>query len=439
MQRAWEIVASWEPLNGGGDEERSCFAALGIQAHGHWLTEGRDALANRLRQAPLLSAYHLAEWLAWNWWRLRWEPRASTEDWAFAHKLSTIGGGYIWPNITIISDGERTALVAKAADERPDTPFRYINNYAAVIPSIEFENGIDIFVEQVLERLGEMKVRDTNLARIWSDLAVERQTPDLAHIRKLQALLGQEPDESDTGAIDNLVADAKSLSMGAVEELAADSGHNQAASILSAADLSSVAKQHGFSASFDDSARISGPRIETSRGHTAAWKLGANTAKTLREQEKLSDAPISDHRLAALLGVESSALATGASGNLGISFALVHQDHSSSIVFRSKWPTGRRFEVARLLGDRLLAAQGALYPATRAYTYRQKSQRSFAAELLSPFNAVIHMLDGDYSPEKQLDVAEYFHVSPLTIRTQLVNHQILEREDLDGDEFTLAA
>lgn len=439
MQRAWEIVANWEPLNEGSDEERSCFAALGIQVYGRWLTEGHDALANRLRQAPLLSAYHLAEWLAWNWWRLRWEPRSSTEDWAFAHKVSNIGGGYIWPNISILSDGERIALVAKATEEHPETPFRYINNFAAVISSIEFENGVDDFVEQVLGRLSEMRVRDTNLSRIWNDLGVERQTPDLTHTRKLEALLGKEPDEADASVIQHLVADADRLSMAAVEELAADSGHSHSAAVPSAAELSSVAKQYGFSASFDDSVRSSIPQINTSRGHTAAWKLGADTAKALRQQEKLGDAPISDHSLAALLGVESAALTPGESGNLGISFALEYENRSSSIVLRSKWASGRRFDLARLLGDRLMAMQGTLYPATRAYTYRQKAQRSFAAELLSPFNAVFHMLDGDCSAEKQLDVAEYFQVSPLTIRTQLVNHQILEREDLDSDVFTLAA
>lgn len=439
MQRTWEIVANWEPLNGGSDEERGCFAALGIQARGHWLTEGRDALANRLRQAPLLSAYHLAEWLAWNWWRLRWEPRSSTEDWAFAHKMSNIGGGYIWPNITIFSDGERTTLVAKATEERSQTPFRYISNIAAVISSLEFENGVDDFVEQVLGRLGDEGMRDTNLAHIWSDLGIERQTLDLTRMRKLEALLGQDPDESDTHVINRLVADAEQLSMAAVEELAADSGLSRSAPVPSAAELTDVAKLHGFSASFDDSMRVSIPKADMNRGHTAAWKLGAEAAKALRQQATLGDDPITDSRLVDLLGVEKAALTPGGSANLGISFALDRGNNESSIFLRSKWPTGRRFELARLLGDRLTATQGILYPATRAYTYRQKVQRSFAAELLSPFLAVFHMLNGDYSSENQLDVAGYFQVSPLTIRTQLVNHQILEREDLDGDEFPLAA
>jgi len=39
------------------------------------------------------------------------------------------------------------------------------------------------------------------------------------------------------------------------------------------------------------------------------------------------------------------------------------------------------------------------------------------------------MLNGDYSEEAQNDVAEYFRVSPMTIRTQLVNRGRIELED----------
>jgi hypothetical protein len=43
------------------------------------------------------------------------------------------------------------------------------------------------------------------------------------------------------------------------------------------------------------------------------------------------------------------------------------------------------------------------------------------------------MLAGDYSQERQQDVAEYFDVSELTIRTSLVNHRRIAREDLEED------
>ena len=55
------------------------------------------------------------------------------------------------------------------------------------------------------------------------------------------------------------------------------------------------------------------------------------------------------------------------------------------------------------------------------------------AELLSPFEAVEDIMGGDYSDEQQEEVAERFSVSPLTIRTMLVNHRKLEWDDIAND------
>jgi Zn-dependent peptidase ImmA (M78 family) len=62
-------------------------------------------------------------------------------------------------------------------------------------------------------------------------------------------------------------------------------------------------------------------------------------------------------------------------------------------------------------------------------------QRSFAAEFLAPFEEVKEQLGNDYSEEKRHEVSEFFQVSPQTIDTILVNHHILERNDLFADDF----
>ena len=436
MAASWSIKTEWEPLDSGSPEEQACFAALGIQAHGIWLTEGSDALANRLRQAPLLSAYHLAEWMAWNWWRLRWEPRSKATDWAYAHRIATIGSGYIWPNVTIFSDGERTALIAKPTNERPQTPFRYITDRAVVIPASEFESEIDLFFDQVLERLHWGKIANSNFGTIWKGVCEERRTSKLAHARKLEALLGQDPDQSDPQIVDRLLADAEWLSVSATEELAAE--HGQSREIFTADDLREIAGRSGFDASPRNTARLNTVAELRRGGQVPAYRLGARAAQALREQERLDGQPISDTQLADMAGVQAAVL-SDRKGAPGISFALDERPDRGRVVLRSKWHDGRRFELARLLGDRIAGSRGGrLFPATRAYTYRQKMQRSFAAEFLSPFETVDAMLGDDYSVENQRGVAEHFQVSELTIRTLLVNHGRLEREDLDG-EFEAAA
>jgi hypothetical protein len=430
MSAKWSITVAWEPLDSGPPEERACFAEIGIKAGDLWLTEGHDAIANRLRKAPLLSAYPLAEWLAWNWWRLRWEPRSDAADWAFAHRLTTIGGGYIWPNITIFSDGQRTALIAKPTDERPQTPFRYITDHAVVVPAAEFEAGVDDFIDQVLERPDSQSLEDTNLQKVWQSVLTERRTPELARARKLEALLGQEPDEANPEALARLIADASRLGMAGVEEIAAD--HKPGSAVLTADALDVIAQEKGFDASPFDALRLKSgsgiPRI----GEVAAWKLGSEAAKALRVQEGLDGQPISNKRLAEMAGTRDAVLSDRSRAGERISFALDDSPQHSRVVLRSKWESGRRFELARLIGDRVVASGGGrLLPATRAYTYRQKMQRSFAAEFLSPFEAVDEMLDGDYSTENQQEVADYFDVSELTIRTLLVNHHRIAREDFE--------
>ncbi len=436
MPNGLSITTDWERLDVGTLEERACFGAVGIQWNNISLTEGSDSFVNRVRSAPMVSAYHLAEWVAWNWWRLRWEPRSNSPDWVFAHRLSTIGQGYIWPNITIFSDGERTALIAKPTRERADIPFRYLSDTAAIVSANLFENAVDQFVEQVRGQLRAEGVNDTNLDRIWSDVCEERRSPDTAARRKLEALLGRDPDRGDTSAIEQLVADAEAYGELAMNEIAAD--HGQGGELLTAEKLLGIAKSSGFDASPRDAVRLAPGIGLPPAGGVAAWRLGAAAAKALRDQEHLGDTLIKNSKLAKLSGVEERALERGPKGP-SISFAIDEGVTAGRVVLRSKWATGRRFELARLLGERIVASTGSrLMSATRAYTYRQKMQRSFAAELLSPFEAVEDMLAGDYSAENQQDAAQHFQVSDLTIRTLLVNHGRLEREELNEEFETIA-
>jgi hypothetical protein len=153
----------------------------------------------------------------------------------------------------------------------------------------------------------------------------------------------------------------------------------------------------------------------------------------------LGCAPIPNKILAELAGIAASVLDAPPDAPR-FAYALDRSNGGSRIVFRSKWKTGRRFELARILGDRLISPPGDhLFPSTRAHTYRQMMQRSFAAELLSPFTAVEAALNEDYSDDAQQEVAESFDVSPLTIRTLLVNHGRISRGVLEEGYDTAVA
>jgi hypothetical protein len=431
MRAPLEIALASERLDEGSAEERACFGLLTIRGQEAELTGGIDFFVSAYRAGPLVSGYHLAKWLAYNWWRLCFEPRAATPDWWRSHKMVAIGEGYAWPNISIFSDGLRTTLLSKPS-VRPDAkPFRYIGSRPHVVPSTDFQAAVDIFISAIQARLRQEGVRETALDQLWLDVLAERRDPEQTCRRQLEALLGRDADAIEDDAVDRLIADAAQVGQQAVQELAAYGG--QGAGLLTVADIRETANTNGYDSSPQDAVRLSGGSLILPPPDAPAWQLGARAARALREQEHIGDEPITDTRLTDLAGVTEQAL-QGIRTNPNLSFALDQTPDNGRIALRSKWKTGRRFELARLLGERIVApVGGSLHVATGARTYRQQMQRSFAAELLSPFDAVDAMLGGDYSPEAQTDAAERFQVSDRTIATLLVNHGRVDREELEED------
>lgn len=430
------IEAAWERLDLGPAEERACSAAIGIRFGEEWLTQAEDVFVKRVRDQVHLSGYKLAEWLAWNWWRLRWEPRRSGAEWALAHRMPTIGGGFVWPNIEIRSDTERVLLTAKPTRKVAAEPLRYLADTTAGMPADEWENALDRFIDQVRGQLRAEGVVDTNLDRIWDDVLAERADKTAALQRRFEAMLGYDPDEASSELVDQCIADAQALGTGAFAEIA---GASQSSGLLmTAADLRQIARTDGFGASWLDAVRL--PELDRERpGTSPAWRRGVGLAMALRRQEQLGDGPVGDAALAALTGTSEGVLqSTKSSG--AFSFALAESSSGGRLALRSRWGSGRRFELGRLLGDRLAQpVVERLLPATNAATYRQKLQRAFAAEFLCPIASLRDMLGDDTSGEAMLEASQRFQVSELVVRSQLVSHGLLDRDALERDEASEGA
>lgn len=442
MPNRLTISLSVENLSTGPAEETATFGLFAITANDRLQTEGIDLEHQELRHGPYISGYPLAEWFAWNWWRIRWElGHPSNEEaarrWDFAHRLSTVGDGYAWPNIAIFSDGIQSFLHSEPSRNPDEVLFRYFGaSRRETVPAIELEITIDGFVEDILTRLEGRDLRVTNLHRLWNELRVEREDPELARFRRLEAQLGRDPDEVNEGSIHRHLRDAATLGEEALGEMAADTalqGYDPDR-MISAEDITRTAYRCGFDADPNDVIRLNEGTDMPRPGEVEAWRMGVRAARALRDQEHLDGQPISDGCLAEFAGTTRSAITESIRRSDHMSFALDRDDGGARVSLRPKWETGRRFELARLIGDRLLGSQvnrpaEPLFPATRSYSYRQKTQRAFAAELLSPFASVDEMLGGDYSEEKQNDAAEHFNVAPMTIQTQLLNNRRISYEE----------
>ena len=438
MDSTLTIETDWESSASGSPEEAATFSALGIRFGNLWLTEAEDFFVNRVRQKVFLSAYPLAEWFAWNWWRLRWEPRRHTHDWAMAHRMANIGGGYVWPDITIFSDGERVVWYAAPTRPRPSEPLRYLCQTAAIVRAPIFEDAIDNFVRSTLDQLGAKQIGDSNLASIWQNVIEERNSSGIAIRRRLEALLGYDVDEASENLIERLVQDTRKLGEAGVQELAAS--YNGKSEVASSSEIEAAATSFGFSCNPHESIRLRSDLVGRLPIGEAAWKRGVAAARALREQEGLGCSAISNNRLSQLAGVTNAAIQDRHQRG-PFTFEYDTALTQGKIVIKSSYETGRRFGLARLLGDKVAfpASEPFKLAAQRTFTYRQKLQRAFAGEFLCPFEELDRILDGDFSDDAIQDAAQHFNVSDITVRTLLVNHRAIDRDNLLVDDFDVPA
>ena len=442
MTTKLKISLSQMPLEIGSEEEKSAFGQLRIEALGRLLTEGYDLSDKEkkieYRPGPYVSAYHLAEWLIWNWWRLRWEPRSASQasgrhDWDLAHCMTTIGEGYSWPNIAISTDGYWTGIVSSRSSGNAESLFRYAGAGFTILPAAELEEAIDEFVPQIVHMADNAGIHHSNLYQLWNDLTIEREDSNMSRFRRFEALLGSDPDDLDPDEIEHRLSDAQILGERALDEIAIGSVSQGVAlsGMLSAQEISEITRQVGFEIRPRD-----GVSVDTSGmsqwGSNAAWRVGVSAATAVRDQEMFGDGPLANEVLTDLAGATPSVLSDDRQSR---GFSWVLKDGGfAHVALRSRGETSRRFDVARLLGDRLFSDsayndQEPLSPATRSYSYRQKAQRAFAAELLSPWPAVKEMLGSDYSEENQERIADHFQVSYRTINTLLLNNVDTRDED----------
>lgn len=404
-------------------EDRATLGEVEIVAGDVLLTEAADARSARLRRGANLSAYQMAKWLAWHWWRLRWETRRGTAapdsglSWSAAHSLGELGDGWLWPSVSFESDGSRVVIRAESSSVTPAAPLRFLGGPVVVVPAGEWERGVDALVKTVLRRLSECGVQ-ADLAVMWEELGRERADPELAAYRTIEARLGFAVDDAPPKAVERIHRAGSSLGHAAMLEVAADGPRD-------ASELRSAAKEWGFRSRVADRP-LAIQDVEYGE-HKAPWRVGVEAARRLREREGFGGGRISDPRLAGLCAIPTKALAPQ-HGGPSMAFSLAQQN-MDQIVLRSKWRVGRRFEAARLLGDALvLDTTERLRPATSAPTYRQKMQRAFAAEFLCPVESLMDSLE-DLSDEAQQQAADWFRVSPQVVASQLVNNGYLERQE----------
>lgn len=416
----------WLSGSSGEPEVAATAAMLTMSVDNVSLTKSQDVWAKTVRDHVFVSAYPLAMWFVSSWWRLNHEPMPNQQpghDWRMAHELGAANHGYVWPRVVFVPDGEAVHVWAgPTMTENQSVQYLQGLEVPRVITLGGFRNSIERFVQSVVARLDATDLVATDLAQLWAILQEDLANPEASRRRKLEAELGFDPEECPEHMLEAALRWESKVGDTALSELAP-----AITSVGQSADLTTLGQ-------LEDTAGIVGiPELSPddidhlNRG--APWERAMHDAKALRRRLGNVSAPLPSSQLHQWLGLSSTALSTWSAPRRSSPVAVAMPLDSRRIKFvpRRRNAVGQRFELARFLGEYLRQGsdEGQWLASTDLSTSRQKYQRAFAAELLCPLDALLSVLDGDYSSYAIEEAASIFDVSEQVVENLLYNNGVI--------------
>lgn len=403
---------------------RDTSAQLSIHLDHVCLTRNEDIWSKTVRDSILVSVYPLAFWLAGSWWRLNNEPLPASGTrpplaWRMAHELGAANHGFVWPRILFVPDGESMSIWAEPI-ATPGQSVNYMTGLDTVktLSMKDFQRSTDDLVENVLSRLEAVGQGQTELASLWALVKEDRNDAKASRVRQLEAQMGFDPEECSPAIIEEALSMQATTGQSAMSELAP----------VFSDEISRIGDLQGQSG-LKGRPRVTSADIDMSAIRARPWEQGVAAAKRLRERLDNSAAPISDAILLDLLGISQKEAARWEPAKTPVAIAKPGHAGHWDLIPRKAHPIAKRFEWSRFLGDVLSQPEGSAdwLVSSDLATARQKRQRAFAAEFLCPIDALVDVLNGDYSETAQEEAAEYFKVSEKTVESHLANHGYIER------------
>ena len=417
-----------------GPELAATFARVQIRVGESILTRAFDHETNALRDFVLVPLYPLAEWLASNWWTLRYESEnpASRRHHGFhgRHCLGAQREGYGVPRLELVSWGARARIVS-ATDPRPtpNSDLVHVEQTMKWVNTHELFETLADLVDQVLRRLASLGVTGTALEEEWA--AVQSADEEESSFCRAAARLGWDPYAIDDRRRAQVLLLAERLG-GLFEE---------AAPVLDPNDLEASAD--AIVEALEDakgnalplrclgplSKEVGGPEadadLEPERAGNALAKrlrqaLGApavplrtleEVARTLDEGPRVLEAVLRPAgRLAYLPFVAGVVTAT--------------EDRLPGLAFRESSARGLRLTFCRALAE-VVSAPGTNALVTTAITDRQERSHAFAAELLAPASWLAERISGPAADHRTVEkLAAELDVAPRVVADQIATHGI---------------
>jgi hypothetical protein len=395
-RESFYIHSDWTVLDERPAEVGDTYAELKIEINGWTASENYDSYSKYMRDSAVVSAYPMALWIAFYWWRIIYEPCPSkwkygdlSFSWRSAHELTSSGNGFIWPPLRFVPDGERVLVFLQPSTMRSPSTAQYIKSGKASVDRGIFESGLNDFLAKTIDRLELMGHKQTELQNLWQEVQKERRDPDASLYRIIEASLGYNPDEGPDGIIGNLADKTETAGFQPILEIAAACSAETVEDPLAAVGGIIDGNANGLPAIFDYG---SFPSEEIIINKDKPWETGHAVAKHFRQHLNYGNSPIKNDQLASLFCLQPKVLAEGdiSMGKMSLGVPDESRPDRLKLYFHQKHQTGRRFYLARILGEHLinLGQPSNWLPATCGLTWRQKYQRAFASEFLCPFRVL---------------------------------------------------
>ncbi|MEW6712033.1 MAG: hypothetical protein AB1403_19575 [Candidatus Riflebacteria bacterium] len=430
----FKIDFDWLARESGSQCDKATFAEITLEIAGNIASEVQDSFSKTTRKAFRASAFDLAYWFACNWWRLRWESLGEADaDWKMSHQLSGIGNGYVWPNITLYCDGHSMNVRSLKTHGHKIESIRYLSDFFAGVNLKTFENEVDNFIFSIIDRMNQQNLNNSNLHLVWKEVLKERSQADSYNWRKLEAILGFDPDEAPKELITALLEKSAVLGSGAIEEISSATKIAALETIETlqenTSDVSKQAKIPYFS-------ELRKQLSKDLRTQDFPWQQGEFVAGMMREALNLGNEPVHDATLNDIFSLPQQVMDNVPNAGQCPISAGYREGPANDLVnlfLPVKVKTSRRFAFLRIIGDHLrYNTPDRLLAATDSKTARQKFQRSFAREFLCPFKGLMKVLGNEPLTDAKIEeAAEFYGVSPLAVTTTLVNKGRIDRSQLE--------
>ncbi len=400
------------------------------------LTRNEDAWSGTVRDHVIVSLYPLAMWFASSWWRLNHEilpadaGTGPAHDWRMNHELAAANMGFVWPNLVFAPDRDEMHVWAQVSRHHVQTSVKYLQGLgrSRTVPKRQFAYAVSALVNDVIARLDETGLRDSELAQLWSIVLEDLANPGECQQRRIEAELGFDPEDCPDALIGQAIAFEQKIGESSFSELSgayAGNGGNRMDAMRALADSSGIFGKPDL------------PNVDLEKPESEPWKLAVSAAHELRSQIGKPAGALPNDTLYDILGLQAGDVESWTPpGRARASVAEGAGKGTVKFIPRKTHPVSRRFELARFIGDHTrsmkLEPDSWLVTADLATT-RQKFQRAFAAEFLCPISSLVEFADGDFSESAIEDAANEFAVSERTVEASLMNNGYFSRQDLDAD------